>query len=60
MYLEWQLENIIDQEAKDNLLQIIARHSPMSWAHINMLGEYYFSEEKLKDSVGILPRNSTV
>ncbi len=27
----------------------------MSWAHINMLGEYDFSDEKLKDSVGILP-----
>jgi hypothetical protein len=27
----------------------------MTWAHINMLGEYDFSEKKLKDSVGILP-----
>ncbi len=26
----------------------------MSWAHINMLGEYDFSDEKLRDSVGIL------
>ncbi len=29
----------------------------MSWAHINLLGEYDFSDEKLKDSVGIqLPK----
>ncbi len=28
---------------------------PMSWAHINMLGEYDFSEEKLRDTLGILP-----
>jgi hypothetical protein len=27
----------------------------MSWAHINMLGEYDFSEEKLHDTLGILP-----
>jgi hypothetical protein len=27
----------------------------MSWAHINMLGEYDFSEEKLRDTLGILP-----
>ena len=26
----------------------ITLHSPMSWAHINMLGEYDFSDEKLK------------
>ena len=25
----------------------------MPWAHINLLGEYDFSDEKLKDSVGI-------
>ena len=34
---------------------LIASHSPMSWAHINMLGEYDFSEEKLRDALGILP-----
>ena len=29
----------------------------MSWAHINLLGEYDFSDEKLKDSVRIqLPK----
>ncbi len=37
------------------LLRLIAAHSPMSWAHINMLGEYDFSEEKLRDTLGILP-----
>jgi hypothetical protein len=34
---------------------LIAARSPMSWAHINMLGEYDFSEEKLRDTLGILP-----
>lgn len=46
---------LIDLEARENLLRMITIHSPMTWAHINMLGEYDFSEEKLKDSVGILP-----
>lgn len=30
-------------------------YSVISWGHINMLGEYDFSEEKMKDSIGILP-----
>ena len=44
-----------DEGEKEQLLGIISSHSIMTWAHINMLGEYDFSEEKLKDSVGILP-----
>jgi hypothetical protein len=27
----------------------------MSWQHINLLGKYDFSDEKLQDSVGIKP-----
>ncbi|MGA7932688.1 MAG: hypothetical protein WCA35_03835 [Kovacikia sp.] len=30
-------------------------HSVISWEHINLLGEYDFSDEKLQDSVGIPP-----
>ena len=44
-----------DHNQKDRLLSAIASHSPVSWAHINLLGEYDFSDEKLKDSVGIQP-----
>ncbi len=58
LYLARQLERARTEEEKENLRQIIMRHSPMSWAHINMLGEYDFSDEKLKDSVGILPLKS--
>ena len=39
----------------EGLRRTIASHSPMSWAHVNMLGEYDFSDGKLKDSIGILP-----
>lgn len=27
----------------------------IAWGHVNLLGEYYFSDEKLKDSIGIKP-----
>lgn len=58
LYLARQLEKAADEEAKENLRRLIGNHSPISWAHINMLGEYDFSDEKLKDSVGILPLKS--
>lgn len=58
LYLERQLERTPDEEAKEKLLHTIATHSPMSWAHVNMLGEYDFSDEKLRDSVGVLPPKS--
>ena len=34
----------------------VANHSVISWGHINLLGEYDFSDEKLRDSVGIPPQ----
>ena len=55
LYLARLVEKASDTESKENLLRLIAIHSPMSWAHINMLGEYDFSEEKLRDTLGILP-----
>lgn len=58
LYLARQLEKAKTDDEKENLRQTIMRHSPMSWAHINMLGEYDFSDEKLKDSLGILPLKS--
>jgi hypothetical protein len=32
-----------------------ANGSVVFWQHINLLGEYDFSDEKLQDSVGIKP-----
>ena len=37
------------------LLSSILNHSVMSWGHTNMLGEYDFSDDKLKDSFNIRP-----
>ena len=55
LYLTQKLEHMSEQSQKDRLLSAISNHSPISWAHINLLGEYDFSDEKLKDSVGIRP-----
>lgn len=54
LYLTHKLRHITDGGEKEQLLNIISSHSIMTWAHINLLGEYDFSEEKRKDSVGIL------
>ena len=58
LYLARQPEKAPDAETRKNILRLIATRSPMSWAHINMLGEYDFSEEKLRDAPGILPLKS--
>ena len=55
LYLAHQVEKAPDTQTKQNLIRLIAARSPMSWAHINMLGKYDFSEEKLRDTFGILP-----
>ena len=36
-------------------LDAVAHGSVISWQHINLLGEYDFSDGKLRDSVGIQP-----
>ncbi len=41
-------------------MHFIATHSPVAWAHINLLGEYDFSDEKLRDSTGILSLKSAM
>ena len=33
---------------------MIAIHSPQSWGHFNLLGEYDFSSEKLQNNSGVL------
>ena len=58
LYLARQLRNTPDAEARENLLRVIEEHAPMAWTHINMLGEYDFSDEKLRDAIGILPPKS--
>lgn len=54
LYLETRLR-AANPETHADLMQSIKAHSPQSWAHINMLGEYDFSDKKLADNFGILP-----
>lgn len=54
MFLEKELEKS-DSYKREKLMTSIKTHSPMTWAHINMLGEYDFSDKKMQDSCGILP-----
>lgn len=55
LYLEQKLKSLRTEYDRQNLLNVIARHSVIAWAHINLLGEDDFSDAKLRDSMGILP-----
>jgi len=49
VYLSQKPARMKDPEQKAKLLAAIANHSIFCWAHTNLLGEYDFSGEKLKD-----------
>jgi hypothetical protein len=55
LYLSQRLEEIEDAASREAFLDAVAHGSAISWQHINLLGEYDFSDEKLRDSVGIRP-----
>ena len=55
LYLSQKLATADNDNNRQILIRAISTHSPMLWAHINLLGEYDFSDEKLKDSFGIKP-----
>src|SRR6202035_2155499 len=57
LYLSQKLEEIEDAASRQVFLDAVAHGSVISWQHLNLLGEYDFSAEKLRDSVGIrLPK----
>lgn len=53
--LEHRLSQASTEELRAEIRAAVANHSVISWEHINLLGEYDFSDEKLRDSVGIPP-----
>lgn len=56
LYLSDKLVRLETQpKQQKSLITAISAHSVMSWAHVNMLGEYDFSDEKLADSFDIHP-----
>ena len=55
LLLEYRFNQASTDELRAEIRAAIANHSVISWGHINLLGEYDFSDEKLRDSVGIPP-----
>lgn len=55
--LTQKLTEIINESEKQQLLTTFKKSSIITWQHINFHGEYDFSEEKTKDSIGFnLPK----
>lgn len=60
LYLTQKIDEADSQESRESIINALTAGSIVSWQHINLLGEYDFSEEKLQDSVGIrTPKNFT-
>src|SRR5271165_3653865 len=59
LYLSQKMEEIEDAATRQVFLDAVAHGSVISWQHINLLGEYDFSDEKLQDNVGIRPPKLT-
>jgi hypothetical protein len=59
LYLSQKLTQIDDLAKREELLQAMAHGSAAAWGHLNLLGEYDFSADKLQDSVGIKPPKLT-
>jgi Tn3 transposase DDE domain len=55
LLLEHRLSQAATHELRTEIRAAVANHSVISWDHVNLLGEYDFSDEKLRDSVGIPP-----
>lgn len=55
LYLSQKLDETEDGPLREALLHAIRHGSVVCWRHLNLLGEYDFSEERLEDSVGIKP-----
>ena len=53
LYLSRELNAQHDEERKAELINAIRNGSVMTWEHINLHGEYDFSDEKMLDSVGL-------
>ena len=47
--LEHRLRQTATDEFRAAIQTAVANHSIISWEHINLLGEYDFSDEKLRD-----------
>ncbi len=53
LYLTQKIADASSEEERQEIIAAIRDGSVASWQHINLIGEYDFSEEKLCDSVGL-------
>lgn len=57
LYLSQKIAEETDTQRRTELIEAVRLGSVVCWQHINLLGEYDFSEEKLQDSIGFeLPK----
>jgi TnpA family transposase len=53
LYLSQLIAQEGDSERRQELLTAVKNGSVESWRHVNLHGEYDFSEEKMQDSIGL-------
>jgi TnpA family transposase len=53
LYLTQKLVDAESEERRQELLMAVRNGSVVTWQHINLHGEYDFSDEKLQDSIGL-------
>ncbi len=53
LYLTQRIAEAESEEWRQELLEAVKNGSVGSWQHVNLHGEYDFSDEKLQDSVGL-------
>jgi TnpA family transposase len=53
LYLSQKIAQEEDIKHRQELLAAVQNGSVVSWRHINLHGEYDFSDEKLRDSIGL-------
>jgi TnpA family transposase len=52
VYLSQKLAEETDDILREKMIDVIRNGSVITWQHLNLHGEYDFSEKKIKDSVG--------
>ena len=55
IYLSHKLAEVDDPQRREAILSALTHGSAVAWQHVNLLGEYDFSEGRLPDTVGIKP-----
>lgn len=54
LYLSQRIMNAGSEAERREIIEAVKNGSVVAWRHINFLGEYDFSDEKLRDSIGLI------